>query len=114
MNKKNGIWLLASVFCINLAIAQTGTLTKKEIKDGWLSLFDGKSLDGWQKSNGQPFNGKGWVVGDNPASVTICQKSMLRSDLEFLLRPVLPAMLATPANPDSTPRWEWRRGSLPV
>lgn len=54
--------LLAAVFCIHAAIAQTDGLTKKEAKSGWISLFDGKSFDGWQKSNGQPFNGKGWVV----------------------------------------------------
>ncbi|HTE26528.1 3-keto-disaccharide hydrolase [Flavitalea sp.] len=62
MKTKNSIWLLASVFCMNTAMAQSGTLTKKEINDGWVLLFDGKSMDGWQKSNGQPFNGKGWIV----------------------------------------------------
>jgi hypothetical protein len=98
MNTKKGLWLLASVFCINLAIAQTGTLTKKEIKDGWLSLFDGKSLDGWQKSNGQPFNGKGWIVENGILStdtasghggdiVTTIQFGDFELSLEFKLEP---------------------------
>jgi len=62
MKTKKRLWLLASVFCMYTGMAQSGTLTKKEINDGWTLLFDGKSLDGWQKSNGQPFNGKGWSV----------------------------------------------------
>lgn len=31
--------------------------------DGWRALFDGKSLEGWQNSNGQA-PGAGWVVED--------------------------------------------------
>jgi hypothetical protein len=42
--------------------AQLPSLTKKEIKDGWVLLFDGKTFDGWQKANGSPFDGKGWKV----------------------------------------------------
>ena len=30
------------------------TLSTDEKKDGWILLFDGKSLDGWQTSSGQP------------------------------------------------------------
>src|SRR5258705_9024273 len=29
-------------------------LTKKEKKDGWILLFDGKSLDGWMTSSHMP------------------------------------------------------------
>jgi hypothetical protein len=68
MNTKKRIWLAATLFCLSAAMAQPARLTKKEIKDGWILLFDGKSLDGWQKSNGQAFNGKGWSVSDGVLS----------------------------------------------
>lgn len=98
MNTKKRLWLLVSVFCMNTAFAQQGTLTKKEIKEGWLSLFDGKSLDGWQKSNGQPFNGKGWIVENGVLStdtasghggdiVTTKQFGDFELSLEFKLEP---------------------------
>lgn len=44
------------------ASAQMPALSAKEKKAGWQLLFDGKSFDGWQKSNGQPFTGTGWTV----------------------------------------------------
>ena len=48
MKLEKGICLMATMFCMYSVMAQTGTLTKKEITDGWALLFDGKSLDGWQ------------------------------------------------------------------
>ncbi|HEY2017937.1 MAG TPA: DUF1080 domain-containing protein [Bryobacteraceae bacterium] len=39
-------------------------------KDGWISMFDGKTLDGW-KANGSPESWKvvnGAIVGDGPTS----------------------------------------------
>jgi hypothetical protein len=62
MKTTKGFYLLAFMFCMYTATAQTASLSKKEINEGWISLFDGKTLDGWQKSNGQAFNGKGWIV----------------------------------------------------
>jgi hypothetical protein len=38
---------LAVLFCVSTASAQ---LTEEQQKDGWVSIFDGKTLDGW-KSN---------------------------------------------------------------
>jgi len=35
-------------FCVS---AQHNKLTKKEIKDGWQLLFDGKNFTGWRKCN---------------------------------------------------------------
>lgn len=49
--------------------AQLPSLSKKEVKEGWILLFDGKSFDGWQKSNGQPFTGKGWKIENGVLSV---------------------------------------------
>src|SRR5665213_2977572 len=36
------------------ALAADNELTAKEKADGWILLFDGKSLDGWMTSNGKP------------------------------------------------------------
>jgi hypothetical protein len=49
------------------------SLSKKETSKGWVLLFNGINFDGWQKSNGEPFNGKGWsiengVLSTNPAA----------------------------------------------
>ena len=98
MKLEKGICLMATMFCMYSVMAQTGTLTKKEITDGWALLFDGKSLDGWQKSNGQPFNGKGWSVENGVLStdtasghggdiVTTKQFSDFELSLEFKLEP---------------------------
>lgn len=62
MKAKRKLWLLPLILCMYNAMSQPPRLTKKEAREGWVSLFDGKSFEGWQKSNGQPFNGKGWIV----------------------------------------------------
>src|SRR5262249_47405682 len=48
---------LAFVACVVFAgpgSAADNELTAKEKADGWLLLFDGKSLDGWMTSGGKP------------------------------------------------------------
>lgn len=98
MKTKTTIWLLASVFSVCTAVAQPTALSEKEIKDGWIVLFDGKSLDGWQKSNGQPFGGKGWKVENGVLStdtasghggdiVTTKEFADFELSLEFKLEP---------------------------
>jgi hypothetical protein len=41
---------------------QSNTLTKKQIKEGWVLLFDGKSTEGWRGYNKEAFPEKGWIV----------------------------------------------------
>jgi hypothetical protein len=63
--------LFLAMICFMISVhAQTPSLSKKEMKDGWILLFDGKSLDGWQKSNGTPLTGKGWKIDSGMLSVS--------------------------------------------
>src|SRR5437868_9713384 len=49
---------LPTLLCLLLAVSATragdNELTDKEKADGWLLLFDGKTLDGWMTSAGKP------------------------------------------------------------
>ena len=45
--------ICALTFCL-VASAADNELTAKEKEDGWLLLFDGKSLDGWMTSSEKP------------------------------------------------------------
>jgi len=71
MDKTKTIFLLAfGIFCCVLSVqAQLPTISKKEIKQGWMLLFDGKTFDGWKKANGTPFTGKGWKIEEGVLSV---------------------------------------------
>ena len=44
-------------------------LSKKEIRDGWVLLFDGISSKGWIKANGDPFPEEGWIIKDGLLSL---------------------------------------------
>ena len=61
MNGSWSLWWIAVVLLIqaldlgpHTAKKPDNALTSEEKKDGWILLFDGKSLDGWQTSSGQP------------------------------------------------------------
>lgn len=43
---------------------KTNTMTKKEKKEGWVLLFDGKSTDNWRGYNLPAFPEKGWEAVD--------------------------------------------------
>jgi cytochrome c len=45
---------------------QENTLTEWEKAQGWVSLFDGKSLSGWHNYGKKTIEGKGWII-DNDA-----------------------------------------------
>jgi hypothetical protein len=69
ISMRNGIYLggLCLALCLAAASAQD---TPTPGKDGWISMFDGKTLDGW-KANERPESWKvvdGAITGDGPAS----------------------------------------------
>jgi hypothetical protein len=68
MKIKMGLWLIASIIFNHAAISQTAGPKATEANGGWVNLFDGNSFEGWKKSNGEPFNGKGWIVKDGVLS----------------------------------------------
>ena len=49
-----GSTLLALALIVPPARAEDNTLSAKEKADGWILLFDGKSLDGWETSSRTP------------------------------------------------------------
>lgn len=67
--KKICFLIAISTFCFFISgTAQLPSLSKKEIKKGWILLFDGKTFDGWQKANGKIFTGKGWSINNGVLS----------------------------------------------
>src|SRR6476620_7730575 len=45
---------IGALFLASIAAAADNELTGREKADGWLLLFDGKTLDGWMTSNQTP------------------------------------------------------------
>jgi hypothetical protein len=45
------------------------TLTKKELEDGWILMFNGLTTDGWRSHNGETFPEHGWEVVDGTLHV---------------------------------------------
>lgn len=49
-------WVLMLVAGALVARAGDNELSEQEKKDGWILLFDGKSMEGWQGKDGTPVN----------------------------------------------------------
>lgn len=63
--KKISVLSLTFLFTsLTVLLAQSPGLSKREKNQGWILLFDGRSFNGWQKSNGQKFTGEGWKIAD--------------------------------------------------
>ena len=63
--KKNIIALCLFLLFANLAYSQTpNELSAKEIKKGWVLLFDGTTTNGWTTTKKQPVPSGGWEIKD--------------------------------------------------
>jgi Domain of Unknown Function (DUF1080) len=75
MKKYNLLSVLLAIAIIipSAAFSQkVNKLTKKEKKEGWVLLFDGKNFDGWRQCNGKTMPAN-WVIEDKAMKVVIGQ-----------------------------------------
>ena len=69
MKKRMFVSILGICFIMSMVSAQLPVLTKKEVKQGWVLLFDGQSSKGWERSNGNAFPSTGWVINNGVLTV---------------------------------------------
>ena len=62
--------LLVVIGSMSIQAQTMNTLTPQEKSDGWVLLFDGKSMDGWRKCNSTEM-ASNWVIDDQ--SMKVCQ-----------------------------------------
>lgn len=97
-NLKKTILVLSLVLFVFKVFGQkVNTLTKQEKKQGWVLLFDGKTPNGWTKSNGQTFPEKGWAIENGVLSVlegqqggdiiTVAEYTNFDFSVDFLMTP---------------------------
>lgn len=59
------LFILSQCFILSTFVqSQDNTLSKKELKEGWILLFNGKNLDGWTAVGKTTLPEQGWVVED--------------------------------------------------
>jgi len=56
-----------------VTVATASTLSEEEAKDGWVSLFDGKTMKGWHKYGGKPV-GQSWKADNGILHLDASQK----------------------------------------
>src|SRR5688500_8369609 len=81
-NRRFVAGLLFTLLCCSLIRAaddaKPNTLTKAELAEGWVLLFDGESLYGWE-----PASKADWKVADGIISVGAGDKGLLCTTSEF-------------------------------
>lgn len=71
--KKQYLILLLILFSGAVFAQAPNTLTKKEEKDGWKLLFDGKTTNGWRNFKSDKI-GSAWKVSDNALTLDVTRK----------------------------------------
>ncbi len=76
--------LLIAVMCATNVLAQKdNTLSSQEKKDGWVLLFDGKTMDGWRKCNSTEM-ASNWSINENAMKVSRGEKAGRGQDGDIL------------------------------
>ena len=79
MNRLVALSLLSAALC-----AAQNMLTSKETADGWVLLFDGKSLNGWQgRATSQPGTTGDWTVANGALVCGGTKASWLSGDATY-------------------------------
>ena len=68
MKKYFVILMICAVSCTTNEIAQNNKLTASEEKEGWVLLFDGKSMDGWRRYGDSKMPDV-WVIDDEAMKI---------------------------------------------
>jgi len=55
---------LISFSCSSSDDVAHNTLTRSEVREGWILMFDGETFDGWRGYNQEEFPASGWIIED--------------------------------------------------
>jgi len=76
--KQFGFSMLMAISFFSASAAAENELTSDQIRDGWISLFDGQSLFGWQ-----PTSDVDWQVADGEIRATQGKQGLLATTTQF-------------------------------
>ena len=81
-----GVWRVAGTATADDALppaAEAQRLSPEEITDGWISLFDGETLFGWQANNDPEAGGTNWSVQDGVITADRGEQGLLVTRVPF-------------------------------